>query len=159
EVVLEPVRNDDLKRIEISIGEDGKATVVGDGEDKNVEVRKEGGGFIILNQDDGKIIRKIQVNPQEKGPVTALMRLASGQVLDPATREALEKLMGGLKEEAGRLSNEGKKDEAERKLQSLRALDSLLNPAAQWKMLTPPGPEPGLFGRRALHIEEAGPAA
>jgi hypothetical protein len=159
EVVLEPVRKDDLKRIEISIGEDGKSTVVTDGEHKNVEVRREGGGVIILNEDDGRVIRKIQLNPQEKGPVTARLRLADGQVIDPATREALERLMVGLKEEAGRLGNEGKKEEAERKLQSLRAIESLLNPGAGWKALALPSPQTGLFTKRGIRIEEGGPAA
>src|SRR5262245_65587282 len=51
EVVIEP--KDDLKRIEISIGDDGKATVVADGEHNNVEVRTESRGGRRRNEDDG----------------------------------------------------------------------------------------------------------
>jgi hypothetical protein len=157
--VLEAVRDDDLKRVEIQLRNDATGIVGDDGDSKNIEVRKEGGEVIILNKDDGKIVRKYVVNAQEKGPTAArFLRMTDGPAIDPATREVLEKLMGGLKEEAGRLSNEGKKEEAERKLQSLRAIESLLNPGAQWKVFAQPGPGTGLIGKRALRIE-AGPAA
>jgi len=153
--LLQPVRKDDLKRVEITIGDDGRATVITDGEKKDVEIRKDGGQVIILNREDGKIVEKHQHNPQEK---SARIRMPGGSVVDPGTREALEKLMRGLKEDAQRLGSEGKKEEAEQKVQSLRALESLLNPGAPWKLALP-RPETGLFTKRAIRIEEGGPAA
>src|SRR6516165_9340088 len=67
---------------------------------------------IVVLSDDGKVIAK------RRGPEARLRlsRLAGRQVLDPATREAIEKIVAGLKDDAKRLSGEGKNEESNQKL-------------------------------------------
>ncbi|MGE5193459.1 MAG: hypothetical protein ACM3U2_13275 [Deltaproteobacteria bacterium] len=152
-----PVKEGDLRRIEIRIGEDGAAAIVGEGE-KRAEVR-EGGEVIVVEGKDGKVVQRIPVNPQY-APIQARVRLAGPAVVDPGTREALEKLIAGLNDEVKKLESEGKKEEVEKKQQSIRALEQILNPVPHWaasaRQLMPR--EGAMFGRRA-RIEAAGPAA
>lgn len=65
---------------------------------------------------------------KRNGPVRLrLSRQAGGpQVLDPATREAVEKMVAGLNDEAKRLAAEGKSEESAKKAQSAQALGRLL---------------------------------
>jgi hypothetical protein len=151
-----PVKEVDLQRIEVRIGEDGAATVVGEGDQKRVEVR-EGGEVLILK--DGRITQRIQADPQY-APGLVRARFAESPVVDPATREAIAKLIAGLNDEVKKLESEGKKEDAEKKQQSIRALEQILNPGPRWaagaRQLMPR--DATVFGRRT-GIQEAGPVA
>jgi DNA repair exonuclease SbcCD ATPase subunit len=75
----------------------------------------------------------------------AQVRASGGPAIDPATREAVEKIVAGLKDEANRLTAAGKKDEAEQKMQSIRAIEQLLNAPRRaglvvWRPGIPDGP-------------------
>jgi hypothetical protein len=63
------------------------------------------------------------------------LRVVAGPPVDPATRETLDNMIAGLKEEAKRLQDSGKSEEAQQKLQSIRAIEQLLN-APRWDRRT-----------------------
>jgi hypothetical protein len=153
-----PVKEADLQRIEVRIGEDAAATVVREGEQKLAEVGK-AGQITVVEEKDGRIVQHIQANPQY-APVQAGVRFVGIPVFDSATREAVEKLLAGLKDEVRKLESEGRKEDAKKKQQSIRALEQILNPGPRWaagaRQLIPR--DATMFGRRA-RIEEAGPAA
>jgi len=103
--------------VEIEIGAD--AGIVAGGEDVDQE--------IVVLSDDGKVIEQRRF----PGARLRLSRLDGRQILDAATREAIEKIVAGLKDDAKRLSGEGKNEESNQKLRSAEALGQLLNqPAA-----------------------------
>ncbi len=156
--VAVPVKEGDLKRIEIRIGDDDGAAVVGEGEQKRVEVR-EGGEVIIFDAKDGKkIVQRVEANPQD-GPISARVRLTGPPVVDPATREAVEKLVASLRDEVKKLEGEGKKEDAERKQQSIRVLEQVLNPGPRWAAVAGQPAAGGALRARIARIEESGPSA
>ncbi len=108
-------------RIEIRIGEDGAATIVGDGDKKNVKVRSIGAGTVILNQEPGKTAEKGNALDRIHLRLNSIQAPAETTALDPATRAAVEILIAGLKDEVKRLQDEKRKEEAVKKLQSIRA--------------------------------------
>jgi hypothetical protein len=82
---------------------------------------------IVISTDDGKIIEKHRVGDAPHTARIAASKVLRGpQAIDPETRETLEKLLSGLREEAQRLEKEGKKDEAAQKSRSIHALERLL---------------------------------
>src|SRR5438445_8482193 len=87
------------------------------------ELQAEG---IVISNEDGNVLE----GPRDRrGRPGMIARLAGqAQVNDPAAREAIEKIIAGLKDEAKKLESEGKKEESDRKLQAIRALEPLLNP-------------------------------
>lgn len=107
--------------IQIEIGEDGNAAAIGEGQ--RIEVREDG---VIISTKDGKVIRKISGDPVSRQGVARFA--PQTQVADPATREALEKMIANLKDEARKLQAEGKNDELQKKIQSVQALEQLLRP-------------------------------
>src|SRR5262249_49625705 len=112
--------------VEIRISEDGNAVVV---EKEPKEGATAEAVEVIIQNDAGKTVRTIR-SPQAYRAAARFH--IDPAAIDPETRQAIEKLLAGLKEEVKRLQDEGKKDEAEKKLQSLRALAQLLNPGPQW---------------------------
>lgn len=154
-------------RIEIQIGKDGTATIIRDGEKKNIKLGGEGGQVIILNE-DGKTVEKGKTpkdqvqsqqldletakakNRQLLGKAELRLKAMQDQVgapqIDKATRDAIEKLIFGLKEEVARLQAEGKREEADLKLKSVNALGQLLNPTPiTKKAMTAEAPQKGGF--------------
>jgi len=107
---------------EIRIGEDGDAAVVEKGEKKNADGAER--IEVIIQDDDGKTLQTLPSQPRTiRAAARARIALPT---IDPGTRQALEKLIADVKEEAKRLETEGKKDEAGQKAQSLQALEQLL---------------------------------
>jgi hypothetical protein len=154
--VLVPLREVDARRIEIRIGDDSAAAVAGEGEDKRVEVR-EGGEVFILNERDGKIVEKFKADavPGRSG---VRVRFAQGPAIDAGTREAVDKLIAGLKDEAKRLSGDGKKEEAGKKFQSIQALEQMLNAGPRWGAYAPqPVPSGGVMAGGIARFREVGP--
>jgi hypothetical protein len=148
-----PVRETDLKRVEVRIGDDGAAAVVNEGEPRRIEVR-EGGDVYVINETDGTIVQRVQANP----PMSVRARLAGAPVVDAGAREALEKLIAGLKDEVKKLEGDGKKEDAEKKQLSIRALEQLLNPAPRWALPAGQPRDAAVFGR-GVRMVEAGPGA
>ncbi len=107
--------------VEIEIGNDG-GIVAGAADAANVELL---GEDVILRSDDGRVVNRIRrVEPRL---AAAQFRVTGGPAIDPATRETLDKIIAGLKDEMKRLQDSGKNDEAEQKLQSIRAIEQILN--------------------------------
>jgi hypothetical protein len=104
--------------VEIQIGNDGGIVA---GAADGAELPGQG---VFFRSDDGRIVDTRAASP---GFAAARFRVAAGPAIDPATREALGKVIAGLKDEAKRLQDSGKNDEAEQKLQSIRAIEQLLN--------------------------------
>jgi hypothetical protein len=90
-------------------------------------VRSENGGVVVSNE-DGKIVEKYPAG-SDPGRFAADYQFQGTQryVNDPPTREILEKMIVGLKEQIQKLENEGKKEEAQQKTQSLQAIEALLH--------------------------------
>jgi hypothetical protein len=102
--------------------------------------------------EDGKVVARF------KGSVLPRVRAATsagdaGQILDPGTREALEKLIGGLKAEVRRLADEGNKEESANRLQSIRALEQLLDPGPGWAVTTRRARSWGAVPNRMVYID------
>jgi hypothetical protein len=80
---------------------------------------------LIIRSDDGRVVEKIgRATPRL---AAAQFRIGGGPTVDTATRESLEKIVAGLKDEAKRLESDGRKEEAEQKRQSIRAIEQLLS--------------------------------
>jgi hypothetical protein len=117
--------------VEIQIGNDG-GVVAGPPDGANVELL---GEDVFFRSDDGRIVEKIirndgrieRIHRAAPRLAAAQFRVAAGPPIDPATRETLDKVIAGLKEEAKRLQDSGKAEEAEQKLQSIRAIEHLLS--------------------------------
>jgi DNA repair exonuclease SbcCD ATPase subunit len=107
--------------VEIHIGIDGDVAA-GAVDAADVEVV---GEDVIFRSDDGKIVEKIRRAAPRLA--AAQYRLAGGPAIDPAAREALDKVVAGLKDDAKRLQESGKAEEAQQKLQSIQAIEQLLN--------------------------------
>jgi hypothetical protein len=115
--------------VEIQIGNDGNAIFINQPEKKEGEAGED--VEVVIQNEDGKIVRKIRSRPQA---IRATGRmLFQALAIDPETRQAVEKMIAGLEDEAKRLEGDGKNDDAAKKRQSARALQQLLNP----------GPQPG----------------
>jgi hypothetical protein len=156
--VLVPVREVDVRTVEISVGDDRDAAVAGGEQNKRAEVREDGEVF-ILNEADGRIVQRIQANPQRVVRMTRA-QFTGPAVIDAGTREAVNKLLAGLKEEAKRLAGEGKKEEAEKKMQSTQALEQWLNAGPQWGAYAgQPVPPGGIRASGFAFGGEGGPAA
>jgi hypothetical protein len=85
------------------------------------------GQNVVLFSDFGKAVEKVHVGAAPGAARMAFQTAARGpHAIDRETKAALEKLITGLKEEANRLEGEGKRDEAEQKMQSTRAIERLL---------------------------------
>ena len=106
--------------VEIQIGSDD-GIVAGAADGANVELL---GQDVIFRSDDGRIVETRPASPRR---AAANLRIAAGPPIDPATRETLDRIIAGLKEEAKRLQDSGKAEEAQQKLQSIRAIEQLLN--------------------------------
>ncbi len=145
-------------RVEISIGADGAAAVVTEQEPKEVEARQDGREYVV-EEKDGKIVRRIQAKPHyARLPVG--VQFAQIPVFDAATREAVEKLIAGLKDEVKKLEREGRKEDAEKKTQSIRALEQTLNPGQRWGAIAGrPMLAGGLVAEHVARFREGGPAA
>jgi len=139
---------------EIRIGEDGNARFTSKGEKKDAEGGE--GIQVIIQNEEGKQVRKIHGKREAIG-VEGRARVAL-PTIDSETRQALDKLITGLKDETKRLEAAGKKEEAEKKLQSIRALEQLLNPAVGWKAMSlQPTPQGGGINF-VVRTAEEGPA-
>jgi hypothetical protein len=114
------------RTIEIRIGDDGEAVIEENAENRDVEARAK---EVIIKSRDGRVVETLNRAWQ---PNVAVRFVAGAPVIDPGTRDALDKLIAGLKEEAKRLEAEGKKEESGRKLQSIRAVEQLLHPGPLW---------------------------
>jgi hypothetical protein len=111
--------------VEIRIGEDGNATYVNRVKDADAGDEVE----VTIQDDSGRTVRKIRANPNAVR-ATARFRLAS-PAIDAETRQALEKMIAGLHDEIKILQADKKDEEAEKKVQSARALRQLLVPVPQ----------------------------
>lgn len=89
-------------------------------------IKSENGEAVVLNE-EGKIVEKLPAGSDPNKVRLWTRSVRTGQLLDPQTRESLEKMAATLKEQIQKLESEGKKDEAQQKTQSLRAIDSLLH--------------------------------
>ncbi|MBI3860950.1 MAG: hypothetical protein HY290_03555 [Planctomycetia bacterium] len=154
EIVVEDARLEVTKRaegggdsksdlVEIEIGSDGVLQGGGQG---GFRVQVENGDVVISNE-DGKIVEKHQFGTAPSGGF-ALVAGRGAPVIDPQTREQLEKVVAGLKDEAKRLAGEGKKEESVGKLRSIEAIEHLLH-----------GKGYGVSGSRVIRIAGSGPQA
>jgi hypothetical protein len=107
--------------VEIEIRNEGDI-VAGAADGANVELL---GEDVIYRADDGRVVETIRRAAPRLA--AANVRVTAGPPIDPATRETLDKIIAGLKEEAKRLQDSGKAEEAQQKLQSIRAIEQLLN--------------------------------
>lgn len=138
---------------EIRIGEEGEATVVGKGEKKNAEGNE---GIKVIIQSEDTTLQNLF---QEKARIVRAQQRArmTPPAIDPETRQAIEKMIAGLKDEARRLQSEEKKEDAEKKQQSIRALEQLLNPGPRWEAMSAQPGQPGGI-RFVVGNPEPGPA-
>ena len=92
-------------------------------------------GYIVVADEEGKTLERYPAGGAAATPAvtppltraTRVTRLAAGpQMIDSQTREMLDKMAAGLKDQIQKLESEGKQDEAQQKKQSLRAIESLL---------------------------------
>lgn len=106
-------------------GAGGEANVSVNGQNFRI-IRSENGGVVVLNE-EGKVFERYAAGTEPGWASKRFTRIAQGpQVVDPQTRESLEKMTAALKEQIQKLESEGKKDEAQQKTHSLRAIESLL---------------------------------
>jgi len=120
ESVVVEATGDDI--VDLQIVNDGKPPMAGYRDDVNVELR---GDDLIVTTKDGKIVERI--DRASRQPLAVARFTHQAPELDPATREALDKMIAGIKEESQRLASEGKQEEANRKLHSVAVLQGLLN--------------------------------
>jgi hypothetical protein len=111
----------DGKLVEIQIGGDSKNPAAVRSE---LRIDAEGNRSTTLLNEEGKVIERRTVTAPAR---TGAVRLLNGpQVADPETRSEIDKLIVRLEEEIRKLQAEGRAEEAEKKLQSIRALKQLL---------------------------------
>jgi hypothetical protein len=113
--------------VEIQLGSDDG--LVKSAKKQGVRVQFKGGqagdGVLILNE-EGAVSQQIPTGTPPHATRTVQYYARQAQIPDPESREALEKLLGGLREEAKRLENEGKAEEASQKIKAIQALEQLL---------------------------------
>lgn len=98
-------------------------------------VQNDKGGVTVYGEDE-KIIERHDAGATPARALARFTRLAQAQqVVDPQTRESLEKMAGGLKEQIQKLQSEGKQDEAQQKARSLGAIQALLHGNPQVRYL------------------------
>jgi len=107
--------------VEIQIGSDD-GLIAAQESGANIEVQ---GEDVIIRSQDGRIVEKISRAAPRLA--AAQLRLSGGPAIDPGTREALGKVVAGLKEEVKRLEFDGKAEEAKQKFELVLAIERLLN--------------------------------
>lgn len=86
-----------------------------------------------------------------------LLVVSPGVALDAETRGALEKIAAGMKEEIARLQQEKKMDAADRKFQSLRALNSFLSPVLHGPIVVRSEGTPDVAANRGATRDSSAP--
>ena len=110
----------------IGVRTGGEAGISVDGQRFRI-VRSENGEVVVSNE-DGKIVERHEAGAAPGRTSARVARIVrTPHVVDSQTRESLNKMMAALKEQIGKLEAEGKKDEAQQKVQSLHAIESLLH--------------------------------
>lgn len=103
----------------------GEANISVNGQKFKV-VQNEKGGVVVYNE-DGKIVERHDAGATPAKVSNRFTRVVQApQVVDPQTREALEKMTAALKEQIQKLQSEGKQDESQQKARSLGAIEALL---------------------------------
>ncbi len=104
--------------------------------------------------EDGKVERDLRDGAVRRLR-TAIPAKTPVPVVDPGTREALEKLLDDLKGEYNHLlAVEGKKVESQKKLPSIEALEQLLNPGQRWTVTAQQAPQWGAVHSRVVRVDE-----
>lgn len=110
--------------VEITIGGDTAVVATDELDDADDRIK-------VIDEDLDLIVAADEAGPERRPAVQkrmGVMRLRRGPApaIDEETRKSIDQMIAGLKETAGRLASEGKKEEAEKKMQSSRALEELL---------------------------------
>jgi len=136
----------------IGISSGGEAGVSVDGRRFKVVSDEKGGIFVY--SDDGKLIERHDAGATPGKVSARFTRVAQAQhMVDPQTRESLERMTAELKEQIQKLQSEGKQDEAQQKARSLGAIEALLNgnPRVINIMRRSPAPQQAMEEIKKLH--------
>ncbi len=132
------------------VGSGGEAGVSVDG--KRFKIVTDEKGVVFVYNEDGKIIEKHDAGATPGKISSRFTRLAQAQpVVDPQTREALEKMTAALKDQIQKLQSEGKQDEAQQKAASLGAIEGLLRGNARFLTLKMGDPKERAAEIKKLH--------